>query len=138
MTTIVPMLVPALITAAFSAMITLGVGYLLFAAFLKKRIYAEIYAELEELSDVIKEKLREGVLEAGTELMPEFREEVRDGFKEALTAVASGDIIEQTARNMAKNSQTIVEQGLGMLLGRPLSGKEARRDSAGPTDEKRS
>lgn len=53
-------------------------------------------------------------------MMPEFREEVREGFKEALSSVASGDIIEQTARNMAKNSSTIVEQGLGMLLGRPL------------------
>lgn len=124
MQAILPYLLPALLAGLCSAALTLGVGYLLFAAYLKKRIYRELSVELAELSDTIKTKLRAGVLEAGQELLPEFREEVREGFKEALTAVASGDIIEQTARNMASKSQTIVEQGLGMLLGRPLPSKD--------------
>ena len=97
-----------------SSLLTLAFAYLLFRWKLKELLYQE----LDELSISMKEKLREGVTEAGKELMPEFREEVREGFKEALTSAMSGDLIEMTAKQVAKNSTNIVEQGLGMLLGR--------------------
>ncbi len=113
-----PMIIFAVITAVLTTILTLSASYVFFVAYLRQKIYEEIIEELQSTTGYVKEQLREGVLEAGQELMPEFREEVREGFKEALSSVMSGDLIEHTTRKMAQNSQTIVEQGLGILLGR--------------------
>ena len=70
-------------------------------------------------------------MEAAREVLPDFREEVRQGFTEALSRALSGEIIPQTARQLAKNSQGLVEQGLSFLLGRsdPSTKEEEPKDS---------
>lgn len=101
------------ITALLTTGATLATSYFVFVFYLKQRLYREI----DELSLVMKAKLREGVLEAGQELLPEFREEVREGFKEAVNQSLSGEFLEYAAKNVAKNSTSIVEQGLSFFLG---------------------
>lgn len=111
---------PILLSALLSSCFTLLGFYFLFRIFLNRRLKRQ----LDESALLIKKRLQEGVLEAAKDILPEFREEVRQGFTEALSRALSGEIIPQTARQLAKNSQGIVEQGLSFLLGRSHSPKE--------------
>ncbi len=102
-------------TAMLSSMFTLALVYALYQATWKKKLYAE----LDEYAGILKQKLKEAAQEAGAELLPDFRAQVREGFKEAMTDSLKGELIERSAREMAKSGSEIMETGLNLLLGIP-------------------
>lgn len=79
-------------------------------------------ALLDEYIEIMKKRLKEGVEEAGRDLLPEFREEVRRGFKEGMNDVVHGELLDQTARTLARSGADIVETGLNLLTGRRARG----------------
>ncbi len=113
------------VTAFLSSLFTLLGIYIYFYFFLKKRLQKEV----EEAGYAFKKRLQESLSESAKELLPDFRMEVRNGFTEALTNALSGEIIPKTARQLAKNSQGIVEQGLSFLLGRSDTSSESEEET---------
>ncbi len=111
----------SLVTSFFMLILT----YFFFQSYLKQKIKKES----EEIGQLLKERLRQGVWQAGKDILPEFRQEVREGFTEALSRAISGEIIPQAARQIAKNSQGLVEQGLSFLLGRSQETEESSPSS---------
>lgn len=107
-------------TALLSSSLTLGLVYLIYQASWKKRLYAE----MDEYADIIKQKLKEGAIEAGEELLPDFRAHVREGFKEAMTDSLKGELLERSAREVARSGSDLVESGLNLLLGKSIPRKE--------------
>ena len=62
--------------------------------------------------------MKEGFHEAGKELLPQFKEEVKRGFKEAINESISPSMIEETAKNIAKTSTSIIQNSINLLTGR--------------------
>ena len=104
----------SIISGILSSLFTLAV----LTIYLRTTLKNKINKEAKEAGDLIKERIHSAVMEAGEELLPKFRDEVKNGFTDAFTRALSGEIIPQTARQLAKNSQGIVEQGLSFILGR--------------------
>lgn len=102
------------VTAFLSSALTLFFAYLLY----KLRLKRKLKLELEEFAGILKERLREGVEEAGKELLPKFRNEVSEGFKDALSSALAGELIEETAKRVAKGGTNFVETGINLLLGK--------------------
>ena len=106
-------------TALLSSIFTISLSLIAYRVFIKK----SLKNQLEEAGELVKSKMQEGVLQSARELLPEFREEVSEGFKEALADSLSGDVVHRTAMSMAKNSTSMVEQGLNLLMGKPQNPK---------------
>lgn len=107
----------AVVALVASAMGSAGTAALLY--FVIRRLQRNrLEALLDEYIDIMKTRLKEGVEEAGRELLPEFREEVRRGFKEGMNDVMHGELLDQTARSLARSGADIVETGLNILTGR--------------------
>lgn len=109
-------------TSLLSSIFTICLGFILYKVFLRKSLNKQI----DEVGDLVKIKMQEGVMESAKELLPDFKEQVSEGFKEALADAISGDVVHRTARNMAKNSSTMVEQGLNLLLGKSQKESESK------------
>ena len=115
----------SIISGILSSLCTLAILTL----YLRSNLKRKIKQETKEAGELIKERIHSAVMKAGEELLPKFRKEVNKGFTDAFTRALSGEIIPQTARQLAKNSQNIVEQGLSFLLGRAAeSSPEQERD----------
>ena len=107
-------------SAFLSSALTLTIVYIIFHSSWKK----QLYADMDEYADIIKQKLKEGAIEAGAELLPDFRQQVREGFKEAMTDSLKGELIERSARDMARSGTDLMETGLNLLLGKNPPKKE--------------
>jgi len=104
-----------IITAILSSLlggIMTSVSLYLYFKYLERK---KLNAVLDEYIEIVKARLKEGFEEAGVELLPQFKEEVRQGFKEGLNDVLSGELIDQTARSIAKSGADIVESGFNLL-----------------------
>ena len=119
-----------IITSFATSLFMLFLSYFLFQVYIKRKVKKET----EEMGLLLKQRLHDGIWQAAKDILPEFRQEVREGFSEALSRALSGEIIPQTARQIAKNSQGLVEQGLSFLLGRetekdpPSSSENKKKD----------
>lgn len=107
----------AVVALVASAMGSAGTAALLYIV-IRRLQRNRLEAMLDETIEIMKKRLKEGVEEAGRELLPEFREEVRRGFKEGLSDVVHGELLDQTARSLARSGADIVETGLNLLTGR--------------------
>lgn len=107
----------AVVALVASAMGSAGTAALLYIV-IRRLQRNRLEALLDETIEIMKKRLKEGVEEAGRELLPEFREEVRRGFKEGLSDVVHGELLDQTARSLARSGADIVETGLNLLTGR--------------------
>ena len=104
----------ALATALLSSLFTLIILFLVYKFLLQKKLEGK----QEDIAEVLKGKLKEGVKEAGIELLPKFRDEVRKGFNEAMTDAVSGNLIDSSAKEVAKKGTNIMGKGLDILLGK--------------------
>jgi hypothetical protein len=96
-----------------------------------------VRAAVEEAAEAVLPRLREQVREgfaagadealprfraeldaAADDVLPQFREQVRDGFKDALADAVTGGVLERAGEELARKGGSILETGLGLLLGR--------------------
>lgn len=102
-------------TAFLSSALTILGAVLYYTLYLDKHLDHK----LEKAADLIQEKVRSGVQEAGRGLLPEVRNEVAEGFKDAMASAMGGELVDRTARVVAKSSTSFVEDSLNLLLGKP-------------------
>jgi hypothetical protein len=73
-------------------------------------------------------ELTAGLREAAAETLPAFREEVRKGFADAITSLATSELLDRTARKVVRTGSSLMESGLSLLRGaRPDSPEEPPR-----------
>ncbi len=125
MESVLPLIPIVLLSCLLSSLLTFALAYAAFHFFFK----GKIRKQAKEAGELFQNSLREEMLETAKELLPDFRAEVQKGFSEALTSALSGDIITKTARQVAKNSQDIVGQGLEFLLGRTSEASSTKKAS---------
>jgi phosphate/sulfate permease len=104
----------SVVTGLLTAFFTFGILYYYFKKSFKQK--AELL--IDEYILIFKERLKEGFHEAGKELLPAFKEEVKRGFKEAINESISPSMIEETAKNIAKTSTSIIQNSINLLTGR--------------------
>lgn len=105
------------LTAILSSVLSGLFTSLAFYFYFKYLERTKLNSVLDEYLELVKARLKEGFEESGRELLPEFKEEVRQGFKAGLADVLGGELIDQTARTIAKSSADIVESGFNLLKG---------------------
>ncbi len=114
-----PYLLMAL-TALVSSSLTILGAVLYYTFYLDKHLDRK----LEAAAALIEQKVRSGVQEAGRGLLPEVRKEVAEGFKDAMASAMGGELVDRTARVVAKSSTSFVEESLNLLLGKPKDKRE--------------
>ncbi|CDH44905.1 hypothetical protein [Candidatus Contendibacter odensensis] len=73
-------------------------------------------------------ELTAGLREAAVATLPAFREEVRKGFADAITSLATSELLDRTARKVVRTGSSLMESGLSLLRGtRPDSPDEPPR-----------
>lgn len=102
------------LSGILSAILTFGIFYIYSKKIVKKR--------MENLTDeyieLFRKKLKESFQEAGKELLPAFKEEVKKGFKEAITEALGPNVIDETAKQIAKTSSSLIQNSLNLLMGK--------------------
>ncbi len=112
----------AVLSSILSGIMT-SVALYLYIRYLQRN---RLHAALDEYIEIVKTHLKQGFEEAGRELLPEFKEEVRQGFKEGLADVLSGELIDQTARSIARSGVDIVESSFNLLKGAWPKGEDSK------------
>jgi len=110
-------------SALLSSLTTLGLAYLVYRAFGR----ASLEAELAVMQSQFEQRVKSGVLAAGRELLPELRREVAAGFEDALRKSHAAGLAEDAAKVMtgaagiagdaARGAAGLVESSLGSLFG---------------------
>lgn len=104
----------SIISGILSAIFTFGIFYIYF----KKIIKEKMENLTDEYIELFRKKLKESFQEAGKELLPNFKEEVKKGFKEAITEAIGPNVIDETAKQIAKTSSSLIQNSLNLLMGK--------------------
>ncbi len=104
----------SVLSGVLAALFIFFILYVYIQKFFKKKIEYVI----DEYIEIFKNKLRESFQEAGKELLPSFKSEVKKGFKEAIQEVFSPNMIDDTAKQIAKTSSSLIQNSLHLLLGK--------------------
>ncbi|MFN3603912.1 MAG: hypothetical protein ACK4UJ_04285 [Leptonema sp. (in: bacteria)] len=104
----------SIVSGLLSALFTFSFFYIYAQKIIKKKMENII----DEYIEVFKIKLKESFQEAGKELLPSFKEEVKKGFKESIKEVLSPNVIDETAKQIAKTSSSLIQNSLNLLMGK--------------------
>lgn len=82
------------------------------------RLREQVRLGFAEAADEALPRFRAELDAAADDVLPQFREQVRDGFKDALADAVTGGVLERAGEELARKGGSILETGLGLLLGR--------------------
>ncbi len=99
-------LITIVFTALLSALVTWGAAWLVFTRFiwpqLEKDLNREIDVKVQQIGDALEARVREGV---------------RKGVLDGIAQIPTAEVLRGTTENMMKTGQSLVEQGIGSILG---------------------
>ncbi len=101
----------ALVTAALSSIMTLGLAVVLYQRYLAARVE-------QRLNDVA-EDFTARLQAVAKDLGPTLEAHVRDGVREGLMSLARPQTVAETTANVTRTGAGLVEEGLNTLFGRP-------------------
>ncbi|PCJ42371.1 MAG: hypothetical protein COA99_08245 [Moraxellaceae bacterium] len=110
-----------IITAVLSSLFTISLGFFLIQRFWRENAEKTTQKYLERLKEemgpVIEERVKKGV-----------KRGVKEGVRDGISSMASGDVIRETTRSMAKTGVDIVGETLKPLLSRRTTRHSRYRD----------
>ncbi|MEM7354365.1 MAG: hypothetical protein AAF657_26400 [Acidobacteriota bacterium] len=102
-----------LLGAVASSVLTLGLGFLFFDRYYKRRLEREMDERFSDYSQRLQATIAEEAEKAGDSIA----KKVRVGVVEGITSIPSSEVLQGTTQNVVKTGVDLVEAGLSTFLG---------------------